>query len=153
MNQDLRLRETERFLYEQIPLTRAMEVSVESADNDQLTLTAPLAANHNHLGTAFGGSLAALAMLAGYCLLWLELDDRTAHLVVSESVLHFRRPVRGELRATCHRPKEISAFRSNFVEAGKGRLQLQVEILSEGEVAVVFTGTYVARRSSPAPTL
>ena len=30
-----------------------------------VVLTAPLEINHNHLGTAFGGSLAALATLAG----------------------------------------------------------------------------------------
>lgn len=141
-----RLRETERFLHEKIPLTRAMGVRVESNDDHQITLTAPLAANHNHLGTAFGGSLAALAMLTGYALLWLELGDREAHIVISESTLQFRRPVRGELRATCRRPDDLAAFRETFAAQGKVRLQLEVEIESEGETAVAFTGTYVTRR-------
>ncbi len=141
-----RLRETEKFLHEKIPLTRAMEVHVASNDARQLTLTAPLAANHNHLGTAFGGSLAALAMLAGYALLWLELGDRDAHIVISESTLHFRRPVRGELQATCIRPEDLADFRRTFEAKGKARLNLEVEIRSEGEIAVAFSGTYVARR-------
>lgn len=141
-----RLRETENFLHEKIPLTRAMEVRVASEDERQLTLTAPLAANHNHLGTAFGGSLAALAMLTGYALLWLELGDRDAHIVISESSLKFRRPVRGELRATCRRPAGLSAFRETFTAQGKARLELEIEIQAEGEVAVVFRGTYVARK-------
>ena len=72
MNSAERLRETEEFLCAKIPLTRAMQVRVEGYDKSGLVLTAPLAANHNHLGTAFGGSLAALVMLAGYALLWLE---------------------------------------------------------------------------------
>ena len=141
-----RLRETERFLHEKIPLTRAMEVRVESNDERQLTLIAPLAANHNHLGTAFGGSLAALAMLTGYALLWLELGDRDAHIVISESSLQFRRPVRGELRASCRRPAELQAFLEAFAAKGKARLKLDVAIDSEGEVAVEFVGTYVVHR-------
>ena len=141
-----RLRETENFLHAKIPLTRAMQVRVASDDEHQLTLTAPLSANHNHLGTAFGGSLAALAMLTGYALLWLELGDRYAHIVISESTLQYRRPVRGDLTATCRRPENLATFRETFAAKGKARLQLQVGIESEGETAVVFSGTYVAKR-------
>lgn len=148
MNAPDRLRETEQFLHEQIPLTRAMQVRVESYDAGRLTLTAPLAANHNHLGTAFGGSLAALAMLAGYGLLWLELGDRDAHLVVSESTLKFRHPVRGLIRAICRPPeaRALAHFKGDFAAKGKARLSLEVVIEGEDEVAVEFRGTYVARR-------
>ena len=141
-----RLRETEKFLHEKIPLTRAMEVRVASEDERQLTLTAPLAAKHNHLGTAFGGSLAALAMLTGYALLWLELGERDAHIVISESCLKFLRPVRGELRATCRRPAGLGTFRETFAAQGKARLELEIEIQAEGDVAVAFRGTFVARK-------
>ncbi len=143
-----RLRETEEFLHEQIPLTRAMQIAVESYAGGRLILTAPLDANHNHLGTAFGGSLAALAMLTGYALLWLELGDRDAHIVISESTLKFRRPVRGILRARCRPPagNALAKFQEEFAASGKARLQLEVVIESEGEVAVEFVGTYVARR-------
>ncbi len=142
-----RRRETEEFLRAQIPLARAMEVRVESYGSEGFVLSAPLAANYNHLGTAFGGSLAALALLAGYGLLWLELDSRAAHLVVSESRMKFRRPVRGELRALCHRPaaESLGRFRQDFADRGKARLELEVTIESEGEIAVKFHGTYVAQ--------
>lgn len=142
------LRETEHFLHTQIPLTHAMEVRVESFDDDALIFTAPLAANHNHLGSAFGGSLAALAMIAGYSLLWLELDDRAVHIVISESQLRFRRPVTGTLRAVCRRPDSASLanFKNEFAAKGKARLQLDVAIETEGEIGVAFTGTYVAKR-------
>jgi thioesterase domain-containing protein len=148
MDHEQRLRETERFLHDQIPLTRAMQVSVESFDDRQLILTAPLAANHNHLGTAFGGSLAALVMLAGYSLLWLELGDREAHVVIRESTLKFRRPVRGMIRAVCARPEvdALTAFKAAFVARGKARMNLRVVVPDESEVAVDFEGIYVARR-------
>jgi thioesterase domain-containing protein len=125
-----------------------MQVSVESFDDRQLILTAPLAANHNHLGTAFGGSLAALVMLAGYSLLWLELGDREAHVVIRESTLKFRRPVRGMIRAVCARPEvdALTAFKAAFVARGKARMNLRVVVPDESEVAVDFEGIYVARR-------
>ncbi|HKE43757.1 MAG TPA: YiiD C-terminal domain-containing protein, partial [Steroidobacteraceae bacterium] len=53
----------------EIPLTRHIDVRIAGYDQDTLTLLAPLAANSNHKGTAFGGSLFSLAVLAGWGLL------------------------------------------------------------------------------------
>lgn len=139
---------TERFLHEQIPLTRAMGVKVESHDARGLVLGAPLEANHNHLGTAFGGSLAALATLAGYALLWLELGNRDAHLVIRRSELDYRHPVTGPLRAICRKPPEaeLDAFRTTFAKAGKARIRLGVTVEEAGRVCMAFEGTFVAIR-------
>ncbi|MES2595041.1 MAG: thioesterase domain-containing protein [Verrucomicrobiota bacterium] len=145
---DRLLRETENFLHEQIPLTHAMGVSVESWDGQRLVLQAPLEPNHNHLGTAFGGSLSALTTLAGYCLLWLMLGDRQAHIVVRESTIRYRSPVRGALRAVCIRPAEaeMAAFHGKFTEAGRASLTLKSNIEEEGRVCVEFEGRFVAMK-------
>ncbi len=137
-----------RFLHEQIPITRAMGVAVESFAHGTLVLTAPLGANHNHLGTAFGGSLSAIATLAGYGLLWLRLEDRESHIVVRNSSIQYHRPVRGVIRAICKSPEEakLAAFRSKFAKKGKARIRLQVTIEEAGEVCVEFEGVYVAIR-------
>src|SRR5690242_20365616 len=128
------LRETETFLHEQIPLTLAMGVMVESWDGQRLVLQAPLAPNHNHLGTAFGGSLSALATLTGYCLLWLMLGDRQAHIVVRESNIRYRSPVRGVLRSIAQRPadQDMEAFRLKFMETGRASLTLKA-VIEEAE--------------------
>jgi thioesterase domain-containing protein len=146
MNPDLAA--TERFFHEQIPLTKAMGVRVEEHDGRQLVLTAPLEANHNHLGTAFGGSLAALATLAGYGLLWLELGNRDAHIVIRRSELDYRHPVTGPLRAICRKPPEpeLAAFRATFAKAGKARVRLEVTVEEQGRVCMTFVGTFVAIR-------
>ena len=148
MNDEQRLRETEAYLQREIPLVAAMGVQIESYDADRLILTAPLDRNHNHLGTAFGGSLSAIATLAGYAWLWLELREPGCHLVIRDSRIAFRRPVRGEIRAQCHRPPAEAwrAFASAFREKGKARIELEVTIEEKGEVAVEFTGTFVALR-------
>ena len=138
----------EAFLHGKIPVTKAMEIRVESYGDDRLVITAPLAANHNHLGTAFGGSLAAIATLAGYALLWLELGDKDAHIVIRSSKVSYDRPVRGEIRAICVRPAEstLTRFRKNYERSGKGRIKLGVTIAEEDNVCVDFEGIYVAIR-------
>lgn len=146
MSASTSLAETERFLHDQIPLSKAMGVRVESFDNGQLVLTAPLAANHNHLGTAFGGSLSAIAVLAGYGALWLLLDDRNAHIVVRRSSIQYHHPVRESIRAVCKSPDaaSLSAFKNQFCQKGKARLSLQVTIKEAGRVCVEFEGVFVA---------
>jgi len=148
MNADSLLKETEDFLHAQIPITRAMGVRLESYDEEKLILAAPLDVNHNHLGTAFGGSLVAIATLAGYSALWLELGNRDAHIVVRKSMIDYRRPVRGEIRAVCKRPgaSAVSSFRKKFERNGKARIKLHVTVEEEGEVCIDFEGIYVAIR-------
>lgn len=68
-------RQIQELLHSKIPITRAMGMRVEDYDSERLVLSAPLDANVNHLGTAFGASLNVLAVLSGYGLLWLELKD------------------------------------------------------------------------------
>lgn len=138
--------ETEEFLHDQIPLTRAMGVQVESYDGQTLVLTAPLEPNHNHLGTAFGGSLSAIATLTGYSLLWLLLGDRESHIVIRESSIRYRHPVRSTIRAQCQSPNEatVSTFKTQFAEVGKARMNLQVTIKDEQRICVEFEGEFVA---------
>lgn len=140
------LAEAERFLHEQIPLSKAMEVRVESFDGSRLVMTAPLAPNHNHLGTAFGGSLSALATLTGYCLLWILLENRNAHIVIRRSSIQYAHPVRGTLRAVCESPGEtaLSDFKAHFEKKGKARISLPVRIEAEERTCVKFEGEFVA---------
>ncbi|HSI09946.1 MAG: YiiD C-terminal domain-containing protein [Rariglobus sp.] len=140
--------ELESYLREKIPLARAMGVRVVAGESGTLVLTAPLEPNHNHLGTAFGGSLSAVATLAAYALLWVELGDRTGHIVVHRSEIVYHRAVRGEIRAICRRPPdaELAEFRRQFAASGKARIRLGATIEHAGRVCVEFAGDFVALR-------
>jgi thioesterase domain-containing protein len=137
----------EKFLHEQIPITRAMGLRVVANDESGFTVEAPVALNSNHLKTAFGGSINAVATLAAYGFLWMELNDAAAHVVVAESSIKFLRPVRETIRATCPRPdpNTLAAFRARFAEKGKAPIALRVEVSEGGESAAVFEGRFVAR--------
>jgi thioesterase domain-containing protein len=142
------IQQTQDLLHTKIPITRAMGVRVEDYDGERLVLTAPLEANVNHLGTAFGGSLNTLAVLSGYGLLWLELKEVECHIVIRESSVSYDCPVRGEIRATCFRPEAqvLAEFKKTFDEKGKARIALAAIIEDEGIACVRFRGIFVALR-------
>jgi thioesterase domain-containing protein len=141
------LRRAEEFFHEQIPITRAMGVRVAANDENGFTVEAPVALNSNHLRTAFGGSINAVATLAAYGLLWLELNDPTIHVVVAESSIRFLRPVHKMIRAVCQRPDpgEWKAFQRKFESAGKAGIKLRVDVIEGGQTVAAFEGTFVAR--------
>ena len=60
---DMTHHQLERYLYKHIPLSAAMQVSVQKMTAKSLTLHAPLAPNINHQQTVFGGSASTLAGL------------------------------------------------------------------------------------------
>jgi thioesterase domain-containing protein len=146
MPDDTLRHETEAFLHEQIPISRAMGVVVESCDLGKLALTAPLGVNHNHLGTAFGGSLGAIATLAGYTLLWVRMAERDSHIVIRDSRIRYNHPVKQQIRALCQEPDEkvFAAFMKCFREKGKARIRLKVTVSENNRTCVEFEGEFVA---------
>ena len=144
--QEMQLREAEEFLRAQIPLTRAMGVRVLTNDQDGFTVEAPVALNSNHLGTAFGGSINTVATLAGYGLLWLEIQETPADIVIRESSIRFLHPIRSVIRAICARPEMTSlhAFHESLRLKGKARITLSVRVEENGITAAELQGTFVA---------
>jgi thioesterase domain-containing protein len=141
------LRDAEKFFHEQIPITRAMGLRVIANDESGFAVEAPVALNSNHLRTAFGGSINAVATLAAYGFLWMELNEAAAHVVIAESSIQFLRPVRETIRATCVRPgaESLATFQDEFREKRKARIKLRVAVTEAGETAAEFEGLFVAR--------
>jgi thioesterase domain-containing protein len=139
--------QVEKYLHEQIPITRAMGLRIVASDERGFAVEAPVALNSNHLRTGFGGSINAVATLAAYGFLWMELNDAAAHVVVAESSIRFLRPVRETIRALCQRPsdEEMAAFRHRFAERQKAQITLQVDVMEANQIAAEFQGRFVAR--------
>ncbi len=140
--------EAEKFLHERIPLTRAMGLQVISDDHGGFAVEAPVALNSNHLGTAFGGSINAVATLAAYGWLWLASRDAAADVVIRDSTIRFLRPIRETIRARCASPavEEWEEFQRALRSKGKARITLHVQVEEQGQLAAELTGTFVALR-------
>ena len=143
-----RLRELQETLYTDIPITKHLGITVDSYDDERLTLKAPLEENINQKNYAFAGSLNALVTLAGWGLLWLVLKelDITAKIVIQDSVISYLLPVTRDFSASCCKPDpiQIAKFENMLRKKGKARLELSAEIYKGEEVAVAFKGCYVA---------
>lgn len=123
-------------------------IVVESADDSGLVLRAPLLPNANDKGTAFGGSLFALAVLAGWSWLarYLAKHSIAAEAVIQESNIRYLAPVNGAFRATLAAPAaaEIEKFRKMLRRAARARILLHVDIHDGATLATCFEGWYVA---------
>lgn len=140
--------ELQTYLHSHIPLSKAMQVEVREATQEYIELHAPLAPNVNHRGTAFGGSIATLATLAGWSLLRVRLDGMVPlpHLVIQRNTMEFLCPIPGAFSARVRFPADADwpGFQAKLAERGRAKLGLQVEVVSEGAVAARLDGVFVA---------
>ncbi len=137
-------------LQTELPVTQHLGIRVVSLDRGQVTLAAPLAGNHNHAGSAFAGSLNAIATLAGWSWMWalLRTHDASARVVIQDSSITYERPVASDFQATCSAPDAASITRllAALERRGRGRLTLHVQVSDRAGPAASFRGRYVAQR-------
>jgi thioesterase domain-containing protein len=130
------------------PLARHIGIEVDSVDDGHLVLIAPLAANANDKGTAFGGSLFSVAVLTGWA--WvarhLACNEVSANAVIQQGTMRYLLPVPGRLHASLVAPAapQVEKFGKMLQRAGCGRIRLEVHIRHEGKLATIFEGLYAA---------
>jgi thioesterase domain-containing protein len=140
--------ELEHYLREQIPLVRAMEIAVAEVNDAGVVLRAPLAPNRNHFNTAFGGSVAAVAILAAWSLLYVRLKAAgcAARIVVRRTTIEYEQAIHHDFiaRASAPAEEEWLAFTRMFDRKGKARITLTATLEDPGTPAARFTGDFVA---------
>ena len=133
----------------EIPATRRLGIEPARCDDVSLVLKAPLAPNRNDKGTAFAGSLAAIATLAGWSAIWLALRDAGIEgiIVIQSSATRYLRPVTRDFEARCPMPTpaQLARLLAALRRHGKARLPLRVAICESGVEAVTLAGRYVVR--------
>lgn len=140
MSDDFPARRLQSILREQIPLAREMDAVVRSWGAHGLEIEAPLAPNLNHHGTFFGGSAAALGILAGWSLVHLLTLDAglDVDIVIQRSEIRYAAPAPGAVVAHARAPDAAlwDRFLSRFSRANRARLPLEVRLRCESvEVA------------------
>lgn len=148
------LAEVEAYLHKHIPISGGIGCRVLGMSPEEVLLEAPLEPNINHRATAFGGSLSALAILAGWAMVHFRLrgDGVEVRTVIQESRVRYEKPVRAAFQARCHAPPDDvwDRFVRTVQRWGKGRIQMEVELTSDGCRVAGYTGTYVALERSAA---
>jgi thioesterase domain-containing protein len=144
----VRERELEDYLHRQIPLSRAMAVRVYEIGEREVTLRAPLAPNINHHETVFGGSAAALTILAAWSLLHLRLRTAgiAARLVIQRNTMDYEQPIAAEFaaRAFLESEQQWHTFTATLARRGRARISVAALLEHNGVVAGRFSGQFVA---------
>jgi thioesterase domain-containing protein len=137
-------------LRKEIPLTKHLGFDFLEASSDRVRMRARLSENINHKGTAFGGSLYALAVLSAYSLVYLGIQREnvdTNNIVIQKGEMEYLEPVTGDFEVICeHSKPEI--YRRFFVALArwkKVRETLQVRILCHGVLCARLQGVFVVR--------
>jgi len=144
------LDEITTFVHARIPSTQTLGARAEHYDGTILRLAAPLVPNVNHRGTAFGGSLSALAILSGWLLLHLKLREGgvTARLVIQRSALDYLAPVDGDFTATAALPAPGAweRFLRTLARHRSARVTVPSSLTCGSGVGGRHEGTFVATR-------
>ncbi len=135
--------------YLAMPPVAAMQPAIDQWQDGHLRLLAPLAANVNDKGCAFGGSLSSLMTLASWGLVYLELAQQgiDADIFVADSRVRYLKPVFEDLKveAGFDDAGERVALLDALRRQGRASIRLQARtLLADGGVAATFVGRYVA---------
>ena len=138
--------------YQAMPPVAAMQLSIAGYDGRRLRLHAPLSANVNDKGCAFGGSLGSLMTLAAWGLVTLRVQDAgmQAEVFVADSRIRYLAPLFADLTAEAELEPSASwdDFLTTLRERGRARTELVARVpLPDGGVAAEFAARYVALRT------
>ena len=131
-----------------MPITGALGITVAELDDHRLSLRMPLDPNRNYQGTVFGGSMAALATLAGWSAVWLmmERDGISATLLVQDSSIRYLHPARSDVMAEVEHPAGTAWQEAVQTHRRHGRARLEVQVMvrdAAGAKVAEFSGRYV----------
>lgn len=114
-----------------IPLSEAMQFSIDSLGLEAIEVSAPLPPNVNIHGTGFAGSIYSVAVLTGWalCTHILEQTGVDAELVVAKAEIRYRAPVTGDLRCVAGADAgQRASFLQDIESRGKGLLALEIRV-------------------------
>ena len=132
--------------YKEIPLSKSMELSIESFANNQLITRANLAPNVNVHGTAFAGSLYSVQALTGWGMMYLQTQmmGLDASILIAKGNIDYSLPVNQDIIAICQFDGYESEIKS-LLEDGKARFHLKCAVGLGDSIASTFDGVYVVK--------
>jgi thioesterase domain-containing protein len=134
-----------------MPPAAAMRIRAVALDASGVRLHAPLAANVNDKGCAFGGSLASVLTLAAWGLVdaRLRAAGREAEVYVADSRLRYLAPLYDDLDAQARvaEGEDWAGFVRCLDERGKARLALEADVRdAAGNIVATLAARFAALR-------
>lgn len=144
------IKELEKKLHNEIPLTKFMNLKILNYNEKELITTIPLDVNINDKGTAFGGSLATLTIISGWSLCWLiskELGFNSNNIVIIKNENSYKKPVTKDIICHTFKPnnEEINILKEKLLSKKSASVKITSQIVENNEICVDFVGYYVIK--------
>ncbi len=137
--------ELEQRIREGIPLAASMDFRVLSLSDNSIRVRGGAQENINVHGTAFAGSLYAIATLAAWGLVHSRLPDG-ADLVMAGGSIRYRKPIKGDLIAECGiDTPTFETFLTALQTKGKALLDAHCDLPCESGIGAQFEARLHAR--------
>ncbi|MDQ1091349.1 thioesterase domain-containing protein [Xanthomonas sacchari] len=135
--------------FQAMPPVAALQVALDRYADQRLHVVAPLAANINDKGNAFGGSLGSVMTLAGWGLINCELHRAglQADVYVADSQVRYLAPLYADLHAQANADAagDWEVFVNTFRQRGRARIGIQAQVGAPGAAAAAtLSGRFVA---------
>ena len=147
----MRRKRLQQRLNEDISLSLPMGVRVDSFSEKtphEVRVSAPLAANVNDKGTAFGGSTYSLAVLCGWGLLQSlgEESFSEVHTLIYKSEVSYIHPVDDCFHAVATLDDDYwSSKKVNLQEFSKVKIPLEIELFCGDKLCLSMKAKYVMK--------
>jgi len=144
------LKELEKKLHLEIPLTKYMQIKVDSLDENILTTHALLDPNINDKNTAFAGSLSTLVTISSWSICYLKLKEMgfdNCMIAVIKSDTAYRAPVTKDLVCETSVPTkdQLNLLKKKLIEKKSGSIKVFSKIVQDGKLCVEYKGVYVVK--------
>ena len=142
--------EAQKYIERNIPITKAMGMTINALSRQEVRLSVPISLNINHRGSAFGGSIDSLFLTTGWAFIRFLIDhyQPTPIIVGSRGETKFIKPVLEDFEASLTMPsaEKVDKFLHTFERFGKARITIRATIHEKGERCAEFEGDYVVVR-------
>lgn len=107
----LAIKSIEHKILTEIPILQSIKIQLLALSDEESVVGVELAPNHNHKGTAFGGSLYSASVAACYSLLYYwqtKLNITGRDIVIAHGDIHYLKPVEQDFLVIARFEKEDS---------------------------------------------
>ena len=140
----------QKIIQEEIPITVSMGITYEDFQDTACIISVPLAPNHNHKGTAFGGSLYSACAAACYGLLYhLQVKENLTQfdLVLGSGNINYLRPVHSDFQVKAQIVEaDWKSLMSKLTKQGFGKIEINAQVSVGPEQNLCdFRGVFVLK--------
>ncbi|MBB4128205.1 thioesterase domain-containing protein [Xanthomonas translucens] len=135
--------------FDAMPPVAALQVALQGYAERRLHVVAPLSANLNDKGNAFGGSLGSVMTLAGWALVNCELHRAglQADVYVADTQVRYLAPLYADLHAQAGADAQADwdIFVQTFRQRGRARIGIRAQVgPADAAAAATLSGRFVA---------